>query len=377
MTKIVFETATLADAIRKADRVAPSKGSAFDKSAGIVIEIIVSPMEDPVVIVRATDTTTFYMEWVDPMEVTGESTCWRLPSKLFAGLVSTLPIGSGSLVTIEEKPEEKGRTVSLTTNRKTRCKFSLIEMSYYPMWSAFDESNLKTVSNLGGRIAQVEWAAAKNEEKIDGVHFDGDSAIATDRYRLVKVPMDMTVEEPITVPSAVLSAVIRQTGDVKVGTDGRMFLVAPDEHTQIRTVMSGHDYPNVQRIMDQNLSYPETIRVKKTELLEIMARSLNFVGADRFPTMRLFFGKEEINIYMADAEKGMLGDAVEIPGQAMHDRVELKFTPKNIMEALEHAPNEEIILGYDPEKPLRVFLVDGGSGYLCWVVPRRGTEDGR
>lgn len=377
MTKVVFETATLADAIKKADRVAPTKGSAFDKSAGIVIEIIANPMEDPVVIVRATDTTTFYMEWVDPMEVTGSSTVWRLPSKLFAGLVSTLPIGSGSMTTIEEKPEEKGRMVRLTTNRKTRCQFSLIDMSYYPDWMPFDEDNLKTVNNLGGRINQVEWAAARNEEKIDGVHFDGEWAIATDRYRLVKVPLDMSVEEPITVPSSVLSAVIRQTGDVKVGTDGRMFLVIPDEHTQLRTIMSGHDYPNVQRIIDQNSSYPEMVTLKKTELLEIMARSLNFVGADRFPTMRLFFGKEEINIFMADAEKGMLGDAVEIPGQAMHDRVELKFTPKNIMEALEHAPNEEVTLHYDPEKPMRVFHIDGGSGYECWVVPRKGTEDGR
>jgi DNA polymerase III sliding clamp (beta) subunit (PCNA family) len=374
VTKVVFETATFADAIKKADRVAPSKGSAFDKSAGIVIEVITSVMEDPTIIVKATDTTTFYMEWVDAMEVSGESTVWRLPSKMFAGLVSTLPIGSGSLVTLQEKQEEKGRMIHLTTNKKTRCKFSLIDPEYYPEWDPFDEDSLKTVTGIGGRINQVAWAAAKNEEKIDGVHFDGEHAIATDRYRLVQVPMDMDLSRPITVPSEVLAGVIRQSGDVKVGTDGNLFLLAPDEHAQIKTIMSGHEYPNVGRIMRRD--YPEQIEVKKTDLLEIMNRALQFVGADRFPTLRLFFGKEEINVFMADAEKGMLGDAVDIEGQAMHDRVEIKFTPKNIMEALEHAPNEKVTLHYDLAEPMRIFYIDGGSGYECWVVPRKGTETG-
>lgn len=374
MTKIVFETATLADAIRKADRVAPNKGSAFDKSAGIVIDITVSPLEDPVVVIRATDTTTFYMEWVDPVEVTGVSTSWRLPSKLLAGLMSTLPIGSGSQVTMEEKEAEKGRAVHLTTNRKTRCKFSLIDSEYYPDWFSFDDSNLTVVSNLGGRLSQVSWAAAKGEEKIDGVHFDGEQAIATDRYRLARVPFDMSLGKPITIPSEILTAVLRQTGDVKVGTDGNMFLLAPDEHTQIRTVMSGHEYPKTERLMRRD--YPETVTLKKTELLEIMQRSLTFVGSDRFPTMRLFFGKEEINVFMADAERGMLGDAVEIPGQACHDRVEIRFTPKNIIEALEHAPNETVSLGYDPENSMRVMYIDGGSGYECWVIPRKEGATG-
>jgi DNA polymerase III sliding clamp (beta) subunit (PCNA family) len=247
-------------------------------------------------------------------------------------------------------------------------------MDYYPEWFSFDENDLTLTANLGGRLSQVAWAAAKGEEKIDGVHFDGDLAIATDRYRLVKVPLPMELNKPITVPSDILSQVLRQTGEVKVGTDGNMFLLAPDETTQIKTVMSGHEYPNVSRMFKTD--YPEKILVKKTELLEIMSRSLTFVGADRYPTMRLYFGKEEINIFMADAERGMLGDAVEIPGQAMHDRVEIRFTPKNIMEALEHAPNDNVTLGYDPDNNMRVFYIDGGSGYECWVMPRKEGATG-
>lgn len=370
MTKVVFESASFVDAIKKADRVAPAKGSAFDKAAGIVIEIYNG--DNPQVIVRSTDTDVYFTQWVDPISMEGPTTTWRLPSRLFGGLVSTLPVGDGSTVTLTEKPEERGRIVHLTTNKKTRCKFGLIDPEYYPMWLPFETDNLTPVNDLGGRLAQVAWAAAKGDEKIGGVHFDGEVAVATDKYRLASVPIKMDLERPITIPGEILSSLLRQTGEVKIGTDGNQFLLEPDESSQIMTTMSGLEYPNFKRVMKRE--YPQKVTCAKADLLEIINRSLTFVGADRYPILRVYIGKEEINVFMADQERGLLGDAVEIPGQATHTRCEIKFTPKNLIEALDNAPNNTVTLAYDPDKTEGIFYIDGGSGYEAWVMPRRAQD---
>jgi hypothetical protein len=54
----------------------------------------------------------------------------------------------------------------------------------------------------------------------------------------------------------------------------------------------------------------------------------------------------------------------------LHDRVEYHFTPKNIMEAIENAPSEEITVFYNKENVKAPFRVNGGSGYEAWVMPR-------
>src|SRR6478735_9046351 len=115
MTKVVFETATIADAIRKADRVAPGKDKAFDKAAGIVIEV--DPQAEPPVIIRATNLDVYSMEWMDVLSVEGDVARWRLPSSLLAQVMSKLPIGSGTTVTLEEITDGRGHSViQLTTS---------------------------------------------------------------------------------------------------------------------------------------------------------------------------------------------------------------------------------------------------------------------
>lgn len=372
MTKVVFETATLADAIKKAERVAPSKGSAFDKAAGITVEITTG--DDPSIVVRATDLNIFWTEWIDCVSAEGENVTWRLPSKLFTGVVSSLPIGSGK--TVELQDERNGRSHSLTLKQgRTRAKFYLIDPEYYPSWLAFDPDNLIKASDLGGRIAQVEWAAAQGTEPpYTGVHFDGEIVVATDKYRLCSAPLVIPeLTKPVTVPAGVLGTVLKKTGEVSIGFDGNQLLIMPDEYTQIRAVLFAGSYPNVRRVMEA--TPPDSVYLDRTPLLECMQRALNFTGADRFQALHVWIGKSELAVMMSNTEQGLLGDVVELPGQCEHERIEYKFTPKNIMDALVNSPDEKITILYDQAKPAFRWQVTNSAGYNAWVMPRKNETD--
>lgn len=373
MTKVTFETATLADAIKKAEKVAPSKGKAFDKAAGIVFEI--TPGAQPPVVIRATNLDIYSMEWVDALSVEGEPAKWRLPSSLINQVVGSLSIASGSTTTLEEVVDKKGHSfVQLTTSGRTKAKFNMMSIDEFPIWSAFDPDNLMPVEGIGGRIAQVEWAAAKDAATpiLCGVHFDGELCVSTDRYRLAVAELPIKdLEYPVTVPAGLLGGILKERGEVLIGVEGGQFLMMPDKFTQIRAIMYGMDYPKVSRIMDRDK--PQTIKVRKAGLLEIMARATAFSGNERFPTLRVFFGNEEIAVMMDNYEVGLLGDVVEVPGQAMHPRYEIKFAPRNIMEGITRAPNEEVDIGYDTSKPKGTIYINGGSGYEAWIMPRGDT----
>lgn len=369
MTKVTFETATLADAIKKADRVAPTKGTAFDKAAGITLTI--TPASG-LVVVRATDLNVFSMEWVTALKAEGDDVEWRLPSKLFATVLASLPIGTGLNVTLEEKNEGRNRFVQLTAGR-TRAKFNLMQVDYYPVWDVFSPDGMNEVEDFGGRVALVEWAASRGDEPpLNGVYFDGEKVLACDRYRLAISPLVIPgMAKPITIPSGILTTILRQTGEVNIGVspDGEELFIMPDPTTQIRTVVFGAEYPPVERIM--NRDKPNHLKIKKAPLLEIMQRASVFAGNDRFPILRVFFGRETVAVMMNSREVGTLADVTDVPGYCDHEMFELKFTPKNLIEAVTASPNEDLVIGYNSENSMEIIHIDGGSGYEAWVMPRK------
>lgn len=370
-TSLTFETAAFADAIKKAAALAPTTGTPFDKAGGIVLDIDPSGEAGYTVLVRTTDLDVFRIEWIDPQIAEGKATRWRLPSALFAKVVSTLPIGTGKSVTIQQCQGEN--FVRLISGR-TRAQFNLIKAEYYPDWPIFDPAELSETQDLGGRLSQVEWAAAKSGEPLNGVHFRDGLCIATNRYRIACAPLQIPGDpEPFTVPTGILPTLLKQTGEVKVGLSGGQFLIMPDETTQIRAIMFGESYPNVSRILDP--FRPEKVQVKKTALLEILNRAYSYSASDRAAGLVCYIGREEFAVHTTNREMGNLGDVLEIVGQAKHKRTRIVFTPANIIDSLNNAPNEQVEIGYDPEQPRQPVYIDGGSGYQAWVAPRLDNQN--
>lgn len=370
--KVQFENATIADSIAKAARVAPTRGEAFDKASGIVMEL------DPVngtATLKATNLHVYYLEVVDAMEVQAEGEgpfVWRFHAATLAAVAGKLPIGSGKTCWLTQE----GGEVILKSGR-TVAKFRLNDPSYYPRWEPYDVDLLEMVPDLGSRIKQVEWAAMQDmESRFAGIRLDGEHIMATDQFRLAMVPCEATpIHRPVTIPAGVLKPIIANMRDVAVGIDGGSFLLMPDSSTQIRTVTIESEYPNIKPIIDR--TPPASVKFRKSELLEIIERATVFVVNDRSPRLTFIIGKGEIAVMCADADTGLLGDAIEIPGQCDHARVNLFFTPKNLTEALVAAPSEEVEFFYDPASTGKPVKIDGGSGYMAVVMPRKEVGGGQ
>lgn len=361
MTKVIFETAGLADALKEAGSIAPNRGEAFDKAAGIVLDV-----QRDQVVVMATDLRLQYMQWVTPLVVEGDPAKWRLPAKVFTDVVTKLPMGSSTRLILEQA----GSQVKMTHGKK-RGVFNLINISDYPLWMPFDPDGLTEVPDMAARIAQVEWAAStKTNVPFTGVHFTGDLVVATDRYRFATAPLKIAdLAEPVTVPARMLNAVIKPTDLVMVRAESQALLLMPDESTQVSSVIYGVDYPDISGITDNKR--PVYIKVQKSMLLDTMQIASSFIGSDRMPTMRMFFGQEEIAVMMANQEVGHLGDVLDVPGQATHSRVEIKFDPKNIMDALEHCVSQEVTIGYDPGRTAGALYINAGEGCEFWIAPKK------
>lgn len=364
-TKVTFETAALQDALKKADRIAPGKGKAFDQSGGIVMELLPAFGQ---VVLRATDGEIFYREWVTAEIETDrpDAIAWRLPNMMLTPVVTSLPIGTGKTVVFNE-PNDGGK-IELKSGR-VKAKINQMDISFYPEWEVFNPDDLSPVADMGGRLGMTEWCASTDTPPLTGVHFTGDEIRVTDRYRLVCVPLKIeNMPAPVTVPAGLLASVLKQTGEVMVGFTEHQMLLMPNETTQIRAVLIGGDYPKLDRIMDRDR--PNKVTFKKEEMISSIQRAVIAAGGDRLPTLSLYMGREEITVLVRGEETSIM-DAVEVPGYCTHDRIEILLTPKNLQDVLQHSPNDSITLHYDAEEPGKILFLDGGSGFESWVVPRK------
>jgi DNA polymerase III sliding clamp (beta) subunit (PCNA family) len=365
VTRVTFENATIRDVIGKAARIAPTKGSAFDKAAGILM-VIDGDLNQ--ITVKATDLDVFYMEIADFTEIEGSNTVWRIPSSIIDGICSKLPISSGKTVSFDD--EGGGAQLKITSGRM-RANVRIIDPSYYPEWDAFDPKDLDLVADFGARIQMVQWAAARaGDPPLIGIHLDGENVIATDRFRIAMAPCKAApLYKPVTIPSGIFTPLMKSLGDVRLGISDNMLLVQPDDSIQIKAVIFSADYPNIKAVFRRNED--TSVTFKKASLLEIIDRAMVMAAHNRLPTLKMFIGQEEIAVMMEDVEIGLLGDVIEVSGQCQHDRMTILFTPDNITGALNNSPNDEVTMHYILGEPFKPVRIDGGSGYEALVMPRK------
>lgn len=362
MTKVVFENATIRDSISKAAKIAPTKGSAFDKSAGILITV--NPLQNEV-IVRSTNTEVFYLEVVDCVSVEGDAVEWLIPSVPLDGITSKLPIASGAQVTFDQE----GTQIKITHKRMV-ARMRLADPTYYPRWDAFDPTDLEPVNDFGARLQQVEWAVAKNgTPPTTGINLSGSHACATDNFKVAITPCELPAfGEGITIPANTLAPLAKAMGEVRIGRSEQELLVMPDESTQIRATIFAAAYPNVARAFKREETH--SVMFKKDQMLEMISQAEAIGNRDRDPLLKLIIGENEFAIMMEDQELGILGNVIDLPGQAQHEYYYIGMNPSNFTAALRSAPNPDVALYYTlnmPKKPLRI---DGGSGYEVLLMPR-------
>ena len=372
MSSVTFETAAFADVMKKAAKVAPSRGRAFDQASGVVIEFDpASPV--PLAIVRATNLDVFSMEWVNVQRWDGEAARWRLPSALLADILGKLPIGTGKEVTLESVPHANGFHVAVKSGR-TNAKLYPLDVNDYPQWGAFNPDSMFFAKDMGGRLSQVEWAASSSEPKLNCIYINGEIVAATDKFCMATAPLLIPdLESPVLIPAGLLGQILRETGDIQIGVDENSMQVMPDQYAQIRTVlMRVPDYPNIGAFL--NREFDTTIKVNRDEVMEVMQMAMTMATGDRDNEFQMIIGRGELAIFMTNSERGTIGDVLEIPGQAEHARFTIKMTPKNIMTPISKAPGKEILISYNVGIPKTLVKIDSGSGYIAFAAPRSQAQ---
>lgn len=365
MTTVVFENATIQDVIGKAAKLAPTRGGAFDKAAGVMIEVDAETQE---VTVRTTNLDVYYMEVCDAVSIEGESVKWLVPSVVIEAFAAKIPIGSGKQITFRQE----GGYLNLQTGR-TKAKVRLIVNDYYPDWAVFDPESLTQVNKFADLLDLVQWAAEKGgTPPLNGLCLDGEFIAASDRFKAARAPLKINdLPEPITIPLSLTKVLSKHLGDVEVGVSNGQLLIMPDDSTQIRTVLYAEKFPNLQPLFDQVAVLPDHVKFRKQNMLEILDRTMVMSGRDRLPSLRMFLVKEKIAVLMVDEHAGQLGDVLDVPGYCQHERHQIIFNPKMLIDSITKSPNDEVTMSYDKTDPMAKVRIDGGSGYEVIVVPRR------
>ena len=370
MTKLTFETATLADVLKRACAVAPTRGDAFDKAAGVVFRI-----RDGSITVLATDTLVFYTEAVNCIfSATGtDETIWRIPSIILGSIVSKLPMGSGSTVELEDESE---RPKIVLRCGKTVAKFNLLDEKYYPLWSPTDPGELTTVSGFGAAVKQVLWATSNAEPTLSGVALFPDSVCATDRIRMARVELATGLDDVCVIPGKVISRVVPDQGEVRIGMVGGNFMLCPNEYTQIRTVVLAEAYPDIRRVLDRD--FEATSHFSQSQFAPMLTRALDFTQGDRQAKVTVFLGKGEVALYLDNKQVGLFGDIIDATGDAEdHNRLKINFLPDNLRDAIATFPGEVITIKYNLDRKTAAkaaISFTNEANYISLVQPLRESE---
>lgn len=378
MTTVIFETATIADALKKAEKCAPKAkdNEGFGSSAGLVLEVRPGMPEGWKVCIRSNNSDTFYMEWVDDLGIEGDATDWRISSYIVSSVVGALPMKAGATV---EFSDEKGM-LRIKSNRTTG-RVSLMPLQGYPIWEPYSEEETAVVKDLGEKINQIVWACDSSGSEANialaGIHFSGTHLIATDRHVCAMVPCEVPIAgQGLNVSAKDLGKVIRHSGDVRVGALERQLAVSPDDRTQIRCTVYDVKYPDTSVFIGQE--YDSSVTIDKELFLNMIQRMTPVTKGMDVPLVKMMLGGGEMNLRMQGAiGSESIEDAIELPGEADHLPVILSFVPRIISDGIGRSPDSKVTLYYNAEvgKTNKFVHVDGGNGYKSWFVQTLGKRN--
>lgn len=361
MIKLEAEVTTLSHAVSQAARIAPNKGAAHDRAAGIVLEV--SGFGDESLVVKATNLEVTYRQNVNVLDVSGDQkdATWRLPADLLAGTMSHLPI-EGTKVMLADKGDGYVYLVS----GKTKAKFRQIVGSSYPEWEPFDEALLKPATDFAKRAQQVAWAVdRKDHGALGGVHMTGDVMVATNRAALAIAPCSIPVEAPVTAPLQLIAGLIRNTGEVLLRATDDQLQVMTDHDTQITSTLIAPKFPDYSGI--NALAFPHSFTFQRDPVVEAIQRVLVIVKAERdVPVMKFDIADGAITLTCTVPEVGTITEELAISGGTEHS---FKLTPTLLLDALNGTDRSVITLDHGAD-PLKPFRLTDDDGYVAILTPR-------
>lgn len=367
MTTLTVETPTIADAVSRAARVAPSKGNAWDKAQGVAL--MVRPGTNGPLRVLATDLETTYFHRINTLDATGDPIDWRIPSQLLAAFLSSLPMEAGRTVTFAD---DNG--LCRVTCGKASGVFRLIA-DPLPKITPFDPKGMMQVEDFAQKIDQVAWAVHHDPGPLAGVHIDGTNLWGCDRYRLAKIPCVVPITQAITVPLLKLAGLLKNSGAVMLRATADRLEIMPDADTQMTCLLYQEGYPNVSLLVD-GFDMIREYSVHREALVDMLTRLLTLAKGERYPQATLTFtatdeGHSNMGMSMTVEDLGTVADELEVGATvdpAVDSELEMRINPANLLSAAQHASRELLSL-FSTGNPLKPLLITDPSEFKTWVMP--------
>lgn len=364
MTTAQFEAASIIDVIQRAEKAAPKVSESSERFAGMIIDV--APALGYAV-VRTTNEKVYYREEIDLLEATGEREQWRVSSSYLSRILGTFKSGSGDVIDFSRD----AGLVKILQGRKS-AKLGVMPMQGYPEWFESDSTWSIEVNDLGAKIKLVQWACSKDKIQLS-LRLTNEFIYGSDGYVMCRIPIDLAaLTEPVTIEVNALDGLIPLRGAIGFKTVGTQILITPNEKTQIRCSTIGEPYPDVARAI--RTEFEDEFRCNREELVSLLKTTDSVASAGKSEFLKIYIGPARVAaIIEADDNTTGVRDIIDVVG-ADHDMHEMLFNPAYLGNAIRNAPDDYITFRYN-RKALTSVLIEGSSGYQCWVQPiKPGTR---
>ena len=226
-------------------------------------------------------------------------------------------------------------------------------------------------------IDQVEKAASSDDARpiLTGVLMaaeeDGLRLVSTDSYRLsVRDLAGTTIlgeGQKVLVPSRALKELSRVVGDadeitLRLGERDAGFEVGP---VKVTTRLIEGDFPNYRGLIPSN--HPNALTVDRETLLDAVRR-VRLLAQESTP-VRLAMSSEGLELVAVTQDVGQAHEAVEASYSG--DELTVAFNPEYLIDGIEVAPGDEIILETVDELKPALLKSSDDPNFLYLLMPVR------
>lgn len=364
------QAALLHDALSKAKLIAPTKGSAFDRSAGVQLRVKEGGIE-----IRSTDEELFFWQKVECYpHPSFLDKSFRLPTALISGFVAGLPMNQEDhqVKFLWDKDDPIWMTVKFGKT-KLKARMKMIVGGAFPEWEPDDYDDLSEAQELVSRVEQIAWACG-DAAPTNGTRIDGVNMISTNGTALAAIaPCVISIDEPITAIMKPLVPLIKMGTEVRVKATGFRMTIALDRETQLRTTLLKMPYPNIVDILRKR-ELPECFTVNRQRLIDALERLLIFVRSDNLPRCNVGVRDGYIECSLT-GDRGDIQDATSVEEQTYHEDHDYKFNPNWLIQVLESFTGAKVCIHHNNESPTRYpfHVTDPANAYESWIMPMSDT----
>jgi len=367
--KITFETATLIDALRKAEAIAPKGGSGQDTTYGIILE---PDADNQTFVAKSTDGTFFYMESIPIIDIEGTGKeIWRVPSSMFYGSISKLPARMGMQVTLTKEENQ-----IVARSNKTTIKIATLSSETFPEFEFYDSTAFHEFTNITGKSNKLKWAISHaSAEALSCVLVNGNYMYATNRYVAARITLDADTNLVALYPPLTLSRVVPFGVDVRVAKDGNLLVISPDEFSQLlMATMDPATFPSgaIDAMMIEH--YEHKIQFSKNEALRMLDGVAPMLDkkVENGEAITIYIGRNEIAIFFQN-ESGAFQDAIEIQGvDCDHKRLKFSVTHSIIRGAIDSMA-DNVEMEYSEIGPTSLKFRFNDGNYSTVMMLRKGN----